>query len=135
MPSNSALIKLEVSSPALVSITAPTLPIDSPYDLKSFHFQASDSTKLQFAALVVRIDSRTDGKPIETHPELYLPAKVKPATLRLFASALAIGVLLWLQQWLAATAKGPIGAQNTAILLVLALATAFIVVFGLKKPL
>jgi hypothetical protein len=135
MPSDSALIKVEVSSPPLVSVTAPTLPIDSPYDLKSFHFQASDSTKLQFAALVVRIDSRTDGKPIETQPELYLPAKVKPATIRLFASASAIGALLWLQQWLAATAKGPIGTQSTVILLVLALATAFIVVFGLKKPL
>lgn len=135
MPTNSALIKVEVSSPQLVSITAPNLPIDSPYDLKSFHFQASDSTKVQFAALVIRIDGRTDGKPIETQPELYLPAKVKPASFRLFASALVIGILLWLQQWLSATAKGPIGVQSTTILLALALATAFIVVFGLKKPL
>jgi len=135
MPTNSALIKVEVSSPQLVSITAPTLPIDSPYDLKSFHFQASDSAKLQFAALVIRIDNRVDGKPVETQPELYLPAKVKPATFRLLASALVIGVLLWLQQWLAAAAKGPISVKDIVFLLILALATGFIVVFGLKKPL
>jgi hypothetical protein len=135
MPTNSALIKVEVSSPQLESITAPTLPIDSPYDLKSFHFQASDSARLQFAALVIRIDNRADGKPVETQPELYLPAKVKPATFRLLASALAIGVLLWLQQWMAAAEKGPISVKDIVILLILALATAFIVVFGLKKPL
>ena len=45
IPKDSGLLNVNVGSSDLHSVTAPRLPVDSPYDLKSFHFVASGTIK------------------------------------------------------------------------------------------
>lgn len=135
MAKNAGMLKVEVAKPHLESVTTPTLPVDSPYDLKAFHFRSARPNKVEFTSIVVRVENRTDGKPSESQPELYLPAKVKPSWFKSGLSMVLLAVLLFAQQYIAASAKGAVDLSSLLALLALAIGTALLVVFGLRKPL
>src|SRR5262249_21740632 len=108
-------------------------PIDSPYDFKTLHVRTSRVTVAEFGSAVVRVTDRA-GVPIQTQPEIYLPIKITPSQFKTTLFVVGIAALVLSQQYLSASAKGPVPAATTITLGVLAFVTAFVVVFGLKKP-
>ncbi len=135
----STVLKVVPGTNEIRAVTTPSLAIDSSYDLKSFHFRTHSPTTTDHTAFTVRFEGPAGepDKPTEPgrQPELFLPVTVSPSILRLGISLVALTLLLFGQQWIAATAKGAISQQTTSILCLLALFTAWVVVFGLKKPL
>lgn len=123
-----------VESPQLRSITSPQLPLDSPYDVKTYKVRTGQSTKEEFSSFVVRIVDK-DGKPVENQPELFLPARIQPSYVKVGFVVLALAALLWLQQLVPLLIKGTQDWATALSTLGLAILAAFVVVFGLKKPL
>jgi hypothetical protein len=98
MDKGTALIKVEVSEPYIEPVTSPAMPIDSPYDLKTFRFRTRTATKREYGSIVVRIDDRSTGKPVESQPELYIPVRLTPSFLMPLVLTLGLGALLAVQQ-------------------------------------
>jgi hypothetical protein len=119
----------------LTSITSPSLPVDSSYDLKSFHIRSSSNVVTQYTSLTIRFENEKDGAVVASQPQLFLPMRVVPSLTRLFLSTFMIAGLLFLQQWTSATAKGPIDRHTTFVLGALAALTAVAAIYSLKKPL
>jgi hypothetical protein len=133
MPQSAGLLKIEVATPHLETVTTPTLPVDSPYDLKTFHLRTGRAVKEESAWIVARIEHKGGGA-VESQPELFLPLKVEPARFKAIGFVILVAALIFAQQLLSATAKGPINLGTTIALVILALGTAVLVVFGIKKP-
>jgi hypothetical protein len=133
MPNSAGVLNINVGTSHLEAVTSSKLPIDSPYDLKSFHFRASQTMVTQPAAIVINVENPSDGSSMDSQPELYLPVKVNPSRFQSLMTVVFITLLMWAQQWLAATSKGPIEVARIVGLFVLALGTALVVVFGWKK--
>lgn len=125
---------VSVESPQLRSITSPQLPLDSPYDVKAYKVRTGQSTKEEFSSFVVRIVDE-DGEPVGDQPELFLPARIQPSYVRVVVVVTALAALLWLQQLVPLLIKGTQDWATAAATLALAILAAFVVVFGLKKPL
>jgi hypothetical protein len=132
MPTSAGILKVDMAAEQLKSVTRPTAQIESPYDLKTFYFRTSRVMRNESASIVFSIECNSGG-PLESQPEIFLPMKIKPSWFKNVVSVVLIAGLLFFQQFLSATAKGPIGFSTTAVLLLLAIATALIVVFGLQK--
>lgn len=135
VPTGTTILRVTPGSSDLTSITTPTLPIDSPYDLKSFHLRSGSPASTQYSSLTIRFENESDAKAVPTQPQLFIPIKIVPSRIRLFLSTVVIAALLFLQQWISATAKGPIDHATTFVLGVLAVLTAALAVYSLKKPL
>jgi|HubBroStandDraft_2_1064218.scaffolds.fasta_scaffold00775_3 hypothetical protein len=133
MTVGAGVIKVDVSQPQIEAVTSPTLPVASPYDLKSFHFRTAASPASRFGSIVVRC-TQDGGEPNTSQPELFIPTKVKLAWFRATRLILAIAALLFAQQYLSAQAKGAVSEGIVVALVLLALATAVVAVLGLKKP-
>jgi hypothetical protein len=133
MTVGAGVIKVDVSQPQIEAVTSPTLPVASPYDLKSFHFRTAASQAGRFGSIVVRC-AHDSGQPNTSQPELFIPIKVKLAWFRTTLLIFAIAALLFAQQYLSAQAKGAVSKGVVVALVVLALATALVAVLGLKKP-
>jgi hypothetical protein len=61
------VIKVAVSQPQIEAVTSPTLPIASPYDLKTFHFRAAPSSAGRFGSIVVSCEE-VSGEPNISQP-------------------------------------------------------------------
>jgi hypothetical protein len=129
------LLIVRPGSNDLGSITSPSLPVDSSYDLKSFHIRSSSNVVTQYTSLTIRFENEKDGAILASQPQLFLPMRVVPSFTRLFVSTFLIAGLLFLQQWISASAKGPIDWHTTSVLGALAVLTAVAAVYSLKKPL
>jgi len=135
MAKGTALISVEVSEPYLEPVTSPAMPIDSPYDLKTFRFRTRSATKRQYGSIVVRIVDRSTGKPVESQPELYIPVRLAPSFLRPLFLTLGLGALLAVQQLATiSVTKGSGGLWTVIWVAALGLLTAGFAVYGLKKP-
>jgi hypothetical protein len=135
----STTVQVASASEDVKSVTSPVLAIDSSYDLKSFHFRTAAPTVTTFAAFTISFE---DAKPAadavttpSTHPELFLPVKIVPSWVRAIFSVCFLTVLLFGQQYISATSKGGIPHHTSFVLLGLALLTALVAVYALKKPL
>lgn len=133
MTVGAGVINVDVSQPQIEAVTSPTLPVASPYDLKSFHFRTAASPASKFGFVVVRC-AQDSGEPNISQPELFIPIKVKLAWLRTTILIFTIAALLFVQQYLSVQAKGAVSEGIVVALVVLALATAVVAVLGLKKP-
>jgi hypothetical protein len=135
MVKGAGIIRIEVSEPYTEPVTSPSMPIDSPYDLKTFRFRTHSATKQEYGSIVVRIDDRNTGKPIESQPELYIPVRLAPSFLRPFFLSLILGGLLAAQQLATvAVTKGSISLGTVVWVGLLGLFTGGFAVYGLKKP-
>lgn len=123
-----------IESPQLRSITSPQLPIDSPYDVKAYRVRTGSATKEEFSSFVIRVDGE-DGKPANDQPELFLPVQIRPSYLKVLAVTTSLAILLWLQQLVPLILKGPVDRLTALATFLLSALAAFVVVFGLKKPL
>ena len=132
MASSVGTVQVDVSEPQLAAITSPRLPVASPYDLKTFHFRTGTGGG-GFASLFIRT-TVDGGQPLASQPELFIPLKIRTAWVKTAVLVIVIGGLLFVQQYLAAAAKGPVSREITLGLLSLAGITALIAVLGLKKP-
>jgi hypothetical protein len=134
LAARSGMIVVKAESPQIHAITSPTLPVDSPYDLKAFRIRTALGTKTEYASLVVRMES-SDAKPLDDQPELYIPIQVQPSLAKVFFITIGLAAALWLQQLV------PVLIKQTALWAIvvasagLALLASVIVIFGLKKPL
>ena len=81
---------------------------------------------------MIGVQSRADAKPIEVHPELYIPVQVRPNWLRVVALILLVAAVMWGQQWAAASEKGSVEIGTAMGLLAVALVSSVAVVFGIK---
>jgi hypothetical protein len=135
MPSNVAMLRLETGPDYLTPVTTPVLPIDSPYDLKSFHVRTGSPATSQYTSAVLRFVKQSDATAILSKPELFIPIKVKPSQAKLLISTLLIAMLLFLQQVITAIASGSISNTICLVQAGLAVLTALFVVYNLKKPL
>ncbi|WP_260705687.1 DUF5336 domain-containing protein [Edaphobacter flagellatus] len=132
----STLIQVNSMSDDIVPVTSPELAIDSSYDLKSFHFRTKAVTATDYTSFTIKFqDVVPTGSVGAVHPELFLPLKVVPSWWRAILSVLGLTVLLFLQQYISATAKGGIPHHTSYALLGLAFLTALVAVYALKKPL
>ena len=135
MDRGTAVIKVEVSEPYIKPVTSPAMPIDSPYDLKTFRFRTQTATMPGYGSIVIRIDDRITGKPIESQPELYIPVRLAPSFLRPLLLAAILGILLAAQQLATISiTKGAISLGTVVWVAVLGLLTGGVAVYGLKKP-
>jgi hypothetical protein len=127
-------MSVSVESPQLRPITTSRLPIDSPYDVKAYRVRTGTSTKEEFASFVVKIEG-DDGKQTMDQPELFLPLRIQPSYLKVGVLTLVLAGLLWLQQLVPLLSKGPVDHVVAWVTLLISIAAAFVVVFGIKKPL
>ncbi len=123
-----------VESPQLRPITSPRLAIDSPYDVKAYRVRTGASTKEEFASFVVKIEG-ADGKPMADQPEIFLPVRIRPSYFRIGSLTVVLAGLLWLQQLVPLLSKGPVDKLVAWVTLLVSAIAAFVVVFGIKKPL
>ena len=134
------IVEVSSASEDIKAVTSPILAIDSSYDLKSFHFRTSAVTTNAYGAFTFKFTATPEGSsPADAahpgQPELFLPLRIAPSWFRaLFSVAVLTGLLFW-QQYISATSKGGIPRHTSVGLLLLALGTATLAVFGLKKPL
>jgi hypothetical protein len=128
-------IRVDLTTP-LEAVTSATLMIDSPYDLKSFAFRTSDKVAAtQSAAIVLRATKGSDGKePDLSQPEVHLPVRVEMSIAKTLVQIGVLTVLLFLQQYVTASSRGPVSVSVTVMLFLLALLTAGFAVLALKRP-
>jgi len=135
MSRGDALISVQVSSPLIESVSNPAMPIDSPYDVKTFRLRTALTTTSQYGFIVVRIEDRATGKAIESQPELYVSAEVRPAIFKPLLFTVLLGGFLAGQQLLTISAtKPPVSSATIIGTILIGVVTAGIAVFGLKKP-
>lgn len=127
-------MSVSVESPQLRSITSPRLPVDSTYDMKVYRVRTSASTKAEFASFVIKIEGE-DGKSLSDEPELLLPVRIRPSYLKISVLTILLAALLWLQQLIPLFSKGPVDWLVALATFVVSVIAAFVVVFGIKKPL
>lgn len=130
-----ASITVSLTSSVLEPVTAPSLAIDSPYDLKTFAFRATDKIgSTQSAAIVIRAlkPGATESDPL--HPELHLPVRVEMSIAKTAMQIGALTILLFVQQYIAASARGAVAPSIGVTLFFLALLTAGFAVLALKRP-
>jgi hypothetical protein len=125
---------VNVESPQLRPVTSPRLPVDSPYDVKAYRVRSGASTKEEFGSFVVKIEGE-DGKPVSDQPEIFLPVRVRPSYVKIVALTVLLAALLWLQQLVPLLSKGPVDKLMAGVTFLIATIAAFVVVFGIKKPL
>lgn len=129
-------ITVAAASP-LEAVTSATLPIDSPYDLKSFAFRTIDRVAVaQSGALVIRAECLPGSAHVVClQPELHLSVRIEPSLAKALGQTAVLTLLLFVQQFVTANSKEAVSAGTAVTLFVLALLTACFAVFALKKPL
>ena len=146
MPLISTVLRVTAGSDDIKALTSPSLAIDSAYDLKAFFLRMPSPLTSDYTSITVSVENSsaaTDapgvapevGTKFAPKPELFLPVKIVPSSLRYLLSILVMSALLFCQQYIAATSKGEIPHRTTEYLGVLAILTAVLAVYTLKKPL
>lgn len=132
-----ATIELDATEPLISTVMNQKLAVDSPYDLKRILFKAGEVAGLaKFGTIVVRVvdDTKKELDPDPKQPELVVPLKIEPAWARTVFQIAGLSLLLFLQQYVSASATRNIGVVRAAVLVVLAIATAAVAVFAIKPP-
>lgn len=128
-------ISVTLTKPLLESVTQGVIDVDSPYDLKSFLFRTTTlHLANQAGAIVITTIDKQTQQATRIQPELHLPVDVRMPVGRMIVVSAMLAVLLFAQQYIAATAKGPISVATVLVLFGLAVITAGFAIFGLKRP-
>ena len=129
-------IEVHLTETVLAAVTSTPLEIDSPYDLKTSAFRASDDASAsRSATIVLRItNSGNSQEADQTQPELVLPIKVRAPIWKLVGATVAFAFFLWLQQYIALASRGPVGFGVSFALFGLTLLTAAFAVLAIRKP-
>jgi hypothetical protein len=135
MPKSIGTMHVRFGAPQLRAITASTLPVDSPYDLKHFRFRSDLVTREEFSSIVIGVEARETGKQIESQPEIYLPVRCVPVIWRSVIKMFVLAILLWAQQFVPLASKGGVALSTSVVMVLLAILISGFLVFGLKKPL
>lgn len=135
MPKSIGVMHVKFGAPQLSAITASTLPVDSPYDLKHFHFRSGPVTREESSSIVIGVEGRETGKQIESQPEIYLPVRCVPVIWKSVIKMFVLAILLWAQQFVPVASKGEVALSTSVVMVILAILISGFLVFGLKKPL